>query len=499
MKKYLLIFFVFVLGASVTFVYLSQKEELSKAIGETKIWTENSPLMPSSENGNAFVKIAELLKPTVVNIHTTQNVKAQAQFKGMDRDDFFRKFFEDFFEGMPNVPKDYKQQSLGSGFIISKDGYIITNHHVIDKADEIKVKLSEEAKESFDAKVIGSDIRTDIAVLKITTKTDLPVAPLGDSDKIKVAEWVLAIGHPFGYGHTVSHGIISAKERLFGDGISHPYNDYIQTDASINMGNSGGPLINTHGEVIGINVATDARAQGIIGFAIPINVAKNIIPQLIETGHAIRGFIGIQWFELTPDLVKHFKLKKGQEGVVIAEVIKGEPADLSGLKVYDVIVEFNKKTVRNPRDLLQAVAQAKVGTAASMKILREGSEKIVAITPIERKEETDRGTKRKFSPKEEKKEQKIKLGLEVDDVKNYPELKDKLNIPAGVIVTDVVSDSPAEKAGLEKGDIITEVDQKKIASTSEFTDLVSGFKKGKSYLFRVFRDDGLRLLVIKVE
>ncbi|MBI3019216.1 MAG: trypsin-like peptidase domain-containing protein, partial [Deltaproteobacteria bacterium] len=394
MKKLALVFLVFVMGAAASFAYLYQKDNFSPLIAKSPVWTENSPSIPPSQDVSdiqIFVKISEKLNPTVVNIHTSQTVKTVSPFEGFENDEFFRRFFDDFFgRQMPRHPKNFKQQSLGSGFIISKEGYIITNNHVIEKADEIKVKLTETDKKSYDAKVIGSDKRTDIALLKIDPKgIDLPIAPLGDSEKIRVGEWVAAIGHPFGYGHTVSHGIVSAKERLFGEGTTHPYNDFIQTDASINLGNSGGPLINIQGEVIGVNVATDARAQGIIGFAIPINVAKNIIPQLMEKGHAVRGFIGIQWYELTEDLVKYLKLTKGQEGVVVAEVVKGEPADLAGLKVYDVITEFNGKPIKSGRDLLQEVGKAQVGKSVSLKVLREGKEKTFTVTPIERKDEDE--------------------------------------------------------------------------------------------------------------
>ncbi|MBI2646174.1 MAG: trypsin-like peptidase domain-containing protein, partial [Deltaproteobacteria bacterium] len=248
------------MGALASFVYLYQKDKLSPLIAKSPVWTENSPSIPPSQGVSdiqIFVKIAEKLNPTVVNINTSQTVKTASPFEGFENDEFFRRFFDDFFgRQMPKHPKNFKQQSLGSGFIISKEGYIITNNHVIEKADEIKVKLTEADKKSYDAKVIGSDKRTDLALIKIDPKgIDLPVAPLGDSEKIRVGEWVAAIGHPFGYGHTVSNGIVSAKERLFGEGTTHPYNDFIQTNASINLGNSGGPLVNHSGEVVGINSA----------------------------------------------------------------------------------------------------------------------------------------------------------------------------------------------------------------------------------------------------
>src|SRR3989338_4744458 len=347
MKKYIIIGFVFILGAAASFAYLYQKQDLNHVGADTnsKVWTENSPLIHPKEatDLDIFAKISEQLTPAVVNIHTTQTVRALSPFRGFEDDEFFRRFFDDFFgQQMPKKrEREQKQKNLGSGFVISTDGYIITNNHVIQGAEEINVKFAEEAKDEYKAKVIGSDPRTDVALLKIDT-----------------------------------------KDKLFGEGITHPYNDYIQTDASINLGNSGGPLINTKGEVIGINVATDARAQGIIGFAIPINVAKALIPQFVESGHAIRGFIGIQWHELTDDLRKNLNLKKDQEGVIVAEIIKGEPADLSGLKIYDVIIEFNGKSVKNPRELLKEVAKAKVGKPSTVKIIRNGKELSLQLTPV---------------------------------------------------------------------------------------------------------------------
>lgn len=505
MKRFFVVISIFIMGGAAAFAYLYKKEKINPVSATSQIWTENKPLISSPTSTtptDIFEKIAEKFKPTVVNIHTTQTIKTISpfqQFRGGPNDDFFRRFFDDFFGQIPNLPKDYKQKNLGSGFIISSEGYIITNHHVIDKADEVKVKLSDTDKEIFDAKVIGSDHFTDIAIIKIDPKgKKLPVAPLGDSDKSRVGQWVAAIGHPFGYGHTVTHGIISAKERLLGNGVTHPYNDYIQTDASINLGNSGGPLISTQGEVVGINVATDARAQGVIGFAIPINVAKELMPQLIKTGHAIRGFIGIVWHELTEELAEYLKLKKDQQGIVISEVIKGNPADLAGLKIYDVIIEFNGAPVRSGRELLKEVAKAPVGKPVPLKVLRDGKEKEFQLKPVERKEEKEEETK-KPSKKEEDKEQP-RLGLQVEDIDRYPGLKEKFEISDGVVVIDVEKESPAEKAGIEKGDIITEINKEKIKNVSDFSAALSKPKKGEPYLFKIKNEmGGSSLVVIKIE
>jgi serine protease Do len=501
MKRFFVVVSIFIMGGAAAFAYLYKREKISPVSATSQIWTENQPLITSNATStptDIFEKIAEKFKPTVVNIHTTQTIKTISpfqQFRGGPDDDFFRRFFDDFFGQIPNLPKDFKQKNLGSGFIISSDGYIITNHHVIDKADEVKVKLSDTDKETFDAKIIGSDHFTDIALIKIDPKgKNLPVAPLGDSDKIRAGQWVAAIGHPFGYGHTVTHGIISAKERLLGNGVTHPYNDYIQTDASINLGNSGGPLISTEGEVVGINVATDARAQGVIGFAIPINVAKDLMPQLIKTGHAIRGFIGIVWHELTEELAQYLKLKKGQQGIVISEIIKGNPADLAGLKIYDVIIEFNGAPIRSGRELLKEVAKAPVGKPVPLKVLREGKEKEFQLKPVERKEEKE-GEAKKPSKKEEGKEQPS-LGLQIEDIDRYPGLKEKFELADGVVVIGVEKDSPAEKAGIEKGDVITEVNREKIRNVSDFRAAISKAKKGEPYLFKIKNEMGGSSLVV---
>ncbi len=510
MKRFFIVISIFMMGGAAAFAYLYKKEKISPVSATSQIWTENQPLITSNATAtptptDIYEKIAEKFKPTVVNIHTTQTIKTISpfqQFRGGPDDDFFRRFFDDFFGQIPNLPKDYKQKNLGSGFIISSDGYIITNHHVIDKADEVKVKLSDTDKETFDAKIIGSDHFTDIALIKIDPKgKKLTVAPLGDSDKTHVGQWVAAIGHPFGYGHTVTHGIISAKERLLGNGVTHPYNDYIQTDASINLGNSGGPLISTQGEVVGINVATDARAQGVIGFAIPINVAKDLIPQLIKTGHAVRGFIGIVWHELTEELNEYLKLKKDQQGIVISEIIKGNPADLAGLKIYDVIIEFNGAPIRSGRELLKEVAKAPVGKPVPLKVLRDGKEKEFQLKPVERKEEKEREIKRP-SEKEEGPLDKNqpKLGLQVEDIDRYPGLKEKFELSDGVVVIDVEKDSPAEKAGIEKGDVIIEINKEKIKDASDFRTALSKPKKREPYLFKIKNErGGSSLVVVKVE
>lgn len=323
----------------------------------------------------SFADLVEDVEPAVVNISTTKTVRIPGSpfrhFFGPEEGpfgDFFRRFFGD----IPD--RELKQQSLGSGFIIDKDGYIITNNHVVEDADEIKVKLADGRE--FDAKVIGRDPKTDLALIKISSIfKNLPTLSLGDSDAIRVGDWVLAIGNPFGLEHTVTQGIISASGRAIGAG---PYDNFLQTDAPINPGNSGGPLINLKGEVIGINTAIVAGGQG-IGFAIPINVAKSIVDQLKEKGKVTRGWIGVSVQTITPEIARAFNLKE-QNGALVADVVPGGPADKSGIKRGDIIISLNGKDVDEMSDLPKIVADTPIGKTVDVRIIRDGKEIILKIT-----------------------------------------------------------------------------------------------------------------------
>lgn len=320
----------------------------------------------------SFASLAKELNPAVVNISTTQVIEGFGGFPGPFREgDPFEEFFKRFFGDVP--PPEYKQRSLGSGFIISKDGYIVTNGHVVENAQEIKVTLMGGRK--FDAKVIGQDSKTDLALIKITPVGDLPSAKLGDSAKLEVGDWVVAIGNPFGLGHTVTAGIVSAKGRIIGAG---PYDDFIQTDASINPGNSGGPLFNLLGEVVGVNTAILGGAQG-IGFATPINLAKEVIFQLKNEGRVIRGWIGVSAQELTPEIAQSFNLKEAK-GALISEVAPQGPADRAGLMRGDIIIEFDGKEVKQVEDLPRLVANTSVGKTVKVKVLRNGEIRAFSIT-----------------------------------------------------------------------------------------------------------------------
>jgi serine protease Do len=315
----------------------------------------------------SFADLVKKVKPAVVNISTTKTVRVPGNpfkhFFGPQQGPF-GDFFGQFFGDVPD--REMKQRSLGSGFIIDKAGYILTNNHVVQGADEIKVKLASGAE--YTAKVVGRDPKTDLALIKISSLfKDLPTLPLGDSDSMQVGDWVLAIGNPFGLEQTVTQGIISASGRVIGSG---PYDNFLQTDAPINPGNSGGPLINLKGEVIGINTAIVAAGQG-IGFAIPASTAKAVVAQLREKGKVVRGWIGVSIQTVTPDLAKAFGLKEVQ-GALVADVVPGGPAEKGGIKRGDVVVAFDGKNVKSSSDLTWIVAETPVGKTVDVKVMRGG-------------------------------------------------------------------------------------------------------------------------------
>ena len=436
---------------------------------------------PSSFGPNTFVELSKRVKPGVVNISTKKVVKSGGkvfrQFSPPSRErdpfrDFFGEdFFNRFFGDMPQ--RDFVQRSLGSGFIIDKEGYIITNNHVIEGASEIHVRLSTEKE--FDAEVIGRDSKTDLALIKIKSWSDLPVVELGDSDKVEIGEWVMAIGNPFGLSHTVTVGIVSAKGRVIGSG---PYDDFIQTDASINPGNSGGPLFNINGEVVGINTAIVASGQG-IGFAIPINEAKQIIPQLKKEGKVIRGGIGVYVQKLTPELAKSFGLEKSK-GALVADVIPGGAAEAGGILRGDVIVKFDGKEIDEMNELPRLVASTPVGKEVEVEVLREGKPLKLKLKVGELKDEAP-------PPTVEKAE--IELGMNVQEI--TPEIARQLQLkdPGGVIVTQVEPGSPAEEAGVQRGDVIREINGQALRKLSDYQNAVGKVKK----------DEVVRLLIKRGE
>ncbi len=423
-----------------------------------------------------FANIAKTTMPAVVNISTTQKSTRRPQrrqrplpgpnpFGGGDPfEEFFRRFFGD-------RPPPRQQRSLGSGFIISQDGYIVTNEHVVGDSDTITVRLSDE--DEFEAKVIGTDDKTDLALIKIESKEPLQSVPLGSSSNLQIGDWVMAIGNPFGLEQTVTAGIVSAKGRVIGAG---PYDDFIQTDASINPGNSGGPLLNLQGEVVGINSAIFSQGGGNIGigFAIPIDMAKSIIDQLKDTGKVTRGWLGVAIQTVTAELAKSFDLEE-PIGALVAEVTEGGPAEQAGIKRGDIITHFKGEQILKSHDLPAMVARTPVGEEVKVRILREGKDQTIAVALGELSDQIARAGGRE--------ESEASWGMTVTDISD--EQIQRYSLPddqKGIVVTAVESGSPAELAGIRPGDVIEEVNRQAVKSVRDFTTAVEEAKEAETLL-----------------
>ncbi len=422
----------------------------------------------------SFADLVAKTKPAVVNISSTSIVKVPGSpfrhFFGPGEGGPFGDFFHRFFGEIPD--QELKKQSLGSGFIIDKDGYIITNNHVVDGADQIKVKLADGRE--YEAKVIGRDPKTDLALIKISSFfKDLPALTLGDSDQQRVGDWVLAIGNPFGLEETVTQGIISATGRVIGSG---PYDNFLQTDAPINPGNSGGPLINMSGEVIGINTAIIPSGQG-IGFAIPSNMAKKIIPQLREKGKVIRGWIGVSIQSITPELAKALGLKEAK-GALVSDVVPGGPSDKAGIKRGDVIVSFDGKDIKKVGDLPFEVAETQVGKTVAVKVVRDSKELTFNITIAEMPSGKIPTSSRALPEG---------LGLTVQSI--TPQIMSELQLRdrSGVVVVEVRPGSPADDAGIKVGDVIREVNRAPVRDINGYDSAIQKTGKGKPVLFLIKR------------
>ena len=418
----------------------------------------------------SFNQLAEMVSPAVVNIRTVKTIKGGGPvLRQFQRDPWGRKGpFKDFFERFfgEDMQKEFKQPSLGSGFIIDKEGFVVTNNHVIEDADQIKVKLKDGRE--YDATIVGRDPNTDIALLKIDSGEDLPTAKLGDSDELKVGQWVVAIGSPFGLEHTVTAGIVSAKGRVIGSG---PYDDFIQTDASINPGNSGGPLLNLNGEVVGINTAIVAGGHG-IGFAIPVNLAKGIIVALKTEGEVTRGWLGVAIQDLNGDMAEYYEVEN-KKGVFVMDVFEGDPADKAGIKPKDIILEVNGQKIKTSRRLTSMIAGIPVGETAKIKILRDGKEKTVKVKIVKRDET-------KLASRGRPKEQAQEFGIRVSNL--TPEIAQRLNIAetSGVIVTEIQSGGKGEEADIRVGDIIKEINRRPIETVSDYQEILSQVDSGES-------------------
>ncbi len=452
--------------------------------------------VPVNTSANELLSLSELvqsLKPSVVNISTTNVVKRRSSpfgghpfgspFEGQE--DPFEDFFEKFFEGAPQ--QEFKQSGLGSGFIISEDGFIVTNNHVVEKANDIKIIL--ESGKSYKAEIIGKDPKTDLALLKIEPEEDLPAISFGRSDILDIGDWVVAIGNPFGLGHTVTAGIVSAKGRSLGLGS---YDDFIQTDAAINPGNSGGPLFNLDGEVVGVNTAIFARAQG-IGFAIPASLAVNVIDQLKNSGKVVRGWLGVLVQQITPEIAESIGLSE-TKGALIADITPGGPADKAGIKRGDVITEFNNITIGEMSELPKSVAITPPGTKSEVELIRDGRSKKVSVVLGELPEQIVR----KKPEVQEQKDVEDNLGLVVQDI--TPQIAKRLGIEktGGVIITNVYRGSPAWDAGLRKGDIIIELNKKEIDDVNQYKKIMNRVNVNDSLLFLVKRNQGTIYIALKI-
>ena len=461
---------------------------------------------PSSDE---FADLVEDLSPAVVNVFTTQKtVDSPSQQLPFDNippqfRDFFKNFPPGFGPGQPQNPDQKREQpqALGSGFVIDPKGYIVTNHHVIAQANEIKVKFQDDSE--LTAELIGQDKLTDLALLKVKSKKPLKFVEFADSDKARVGHSVIAIGNPFGLGGTVTSGIISAFNRDINSG---PYDSFIQTDASINKGNSGGPLFNINGDVVGINSAIFSPSGGSvgIGFSIPSNLAKPIIEQLRKFGKTQRGWLGVRIQEVTPEIAESLGLKES-DGVLISMVNPGEPAEQAGIRAGDVIINFNGKKIKNVRDLQRIVAEAAVSSSAKVDVWRDKKIKKFKVKLAEREKFDDQAKidQKKDSTEKTNEEYEIdQVGLRLKDITDF--IRDQYKIDeniSGSVITGVKNNSPASNAGLSVGNVISQVSQKEITSAKQakqiFDDAVK--KNMDSVLVQIYQNGFPRFIPLKLK
>lgn len=439
----------------------------------------------------SFAPIVDNDLPSVVNISASKVIRSTGTQMPFLMDPFFRQFFGDDFGRQLQRPSPQVEKGLGSGVIVRPDGYILTNNHVIDGATDITVQLLD--KQKFKAKVIGTDSKTDIGVLKIEGK-DLPVIAFGDSAKVRVGDVVLAMGQPFGLGHTVTMGIISAKGRS-GLDVIQSYQDFIQTDAAINPGNSGGALVDTRGTLIGINTAILTRNGGGnegIGFAVPVNMARSVMDQLIEHGRVARGYMGVLPQDITPAMAKSFRLTDTR-GVLIGQVTAGSPAAQAGIQRGDVVTEINGERMEDMNQLRLKISMTPPGTTVQVKLLRDGAEKTVSVKLSEAPGEQARAR----IPSSRDSGSGALEGVSVDDL-DYQTLR-QLGLPSGtkgVVVTQVAPGTPAADAGLAPGDVIQEVDRLRITNSNDFERAVRR-TPGHTVLLLVYRDGSTQYVAVE--
>ncbi len=454
----------------------------SKTAAEAPLWTQAS--QSPAATATPWPAVAKKDTPAVVNISTTQIVKNPMAFKGGGNpNDPFQPFFHQFFG---NIPQTSRVRSLGSGFIIRADGYIVTNNHVVDHATDIRVKLQDGRE--FPGTVVGRDPMTDLALLKVDA-TSLPTIPLGNSSKMAVGEPVMAIGNPFGLSGTVTTGIVSAEGRVIGEG---PYDNFIQTDASINPGNSGGPPVNSLGEVVGINTAIFSQSGGSvgIGFAIPINEAKTVLPQLLTKGHVTRGYLGVSIQSLNPGLAKALHLQQ-DKGALVAQVLPESPAAKAGFKAGDVIVGYDGHPIGASSDLPRLVAATPIGQTATVQVLRDGKPMTLTAEVAELPEPQQQAEATPSSREQ--------LGISVQPL--TPALAKQLGVPdtAGVVVAGVKDGSPAADAGIQPGDVIVEANQKPVKSVGDLRQVLAAQKAGEPTLLRIHRKDASLFIAVTAQ
>lgn len=485
LRRPLLVLVAFVLGASTAFVPLAGKD-----VPQLKF--DDVPLTFDTQPGLTFRPIIKRVAPSVVNIYTAKTVQQSPRLSPLFDDPFFREFF-----GGPrgeSIPRERREQSLGSGVIVSEDGYILTNNHVVENADEIKVALADNIT-IYDAKLVGTDPPTDIAVLKVEAR-QLPAITVTDSDRVEVGDLVLALGNPFGVGQTVTMGIVSAKGRG-GLGIVD-YEDFIQTDASINPGNSGGALVDAAGRLVGINTAILSRSGGNqgVGFAVPANLARYIMQRLVADGKVTRGYLGVSIQSITPELAKAFNLPQNT-GALVGDVTPRSPADEAGLKAGDVIIEFNGRKVTDSRHLRLMAGQTAPGTNVSMKALRDGREQSFTVklgeAPAAGLAEAGRSGGLRRGADGDPLD-----GVSVGDID--PRARQQFNIPeqvrGGALIVEVAPGSPAAEAGLKPGDVILEMDRQPVQNADQAIEH-SKRLRGDRVLLRVWSGGASRYALIE--
>jgi serine protease Do len=472
-----------------------------KSKGDSKpainIPVDERPIARDSGGRSSFAPVVKKVTPAVVKVFTTSKVH-NAAFNGggsPEMDDMLRRFFGDQFDGRPQGPNSHRnfnmprQQGIGSGVVVTKDGYILTNNHVVDGADEVKVALQDGRE--YTAKVVGRDPKSDVAVIKIDGK-DLPAVQMADSDKVEVGDVVLAVGNPFGIGQTVTTGIVSATGR--GGALGLDYEDFIQTDAAINPGNSGGALVDAEGRLIGINTAILSRSGGNqgIGFAIPANLAKDVMTSLVRDGKVTRGYAGMWIQDVTPALAQEFNLKE-HTGALISDVAPKSPAEKAGFKNGDVVMEYDGKPVTDSRHLKLAVARTQPGETATVKIIRDGKAETLTLNVKELPGSEDVAKNGKTNQNDDN---GTLNGVTVGDLDQ--QARRQFNLPGsvnGVVVTDVAPDSAAAEAGLKPGDVIQEINRKSVKTAEEAVKMTEK-TDAKKTLLRVWSGGGSRYVIV---